>query len=679
MNSSWVKISNGLIVCVIATAIFGLLGYFPGLRILGSIKSDYIPMAPSTSLCFIFISFSFLLLDSAKMSKSKIGFVVFFSFFVSLFGLTEVIGSSLHMDLNFENTLVPYMGDVNGIPIGLMSPATGTAFFLSGIVLILFLINTRHSWPAKFMGYITTILLIFNFVFFLSYFYGSPLLYKSSRTIPMALTTAIGFLCFSVSMLLKNKDLFPLNLLTGDSTRNYLLRYILPLVVVTVLISGATSLISLKLNTINPVFITASFTIILTVIVGYIATFISKHIGKVIDSQKEQLRQKEQELVIAKEKAEESDRLKSAFLANMSHEIRTPMNAILGFSDLLQSHDLPEDQRDMFLNQINSGGKRLLNIVSDIIDISKIDANQLKLNLGACNLNELIDEVYNQFSVLMTNEKVVLEKKIGLEGPKSIIQTDPNRLMQIFTNLLENARKFTKEGVIEFGYVLKNSMLEFFVKDTGVGIDPSNFDLIFQRFGQVKNDYLKVGSGTGLGLAIVKGMVELFNGEIWVESELNKGTVFYFTIPYIPLVLEKEEIVINDALFQDYEPVTILIVEDEPSNILYLTELFSIYNFTVLQAHNGKEAFDMVKSDNKIDLVLMDLKMPVMNGFEATREIRKVNKKIPIIAITAYAMADDREKAIAAGCNDYVSKPVLISTLINVTKKYVHIAAPENN
>lgn len=673
MNSSWNRISFILMFGVIGIAIFGLLGYFPGLRLLGSIKADYVPMAPSTSISFILIGSSFLLLNSANLSKTKLCVVAFLSFFVLLFGILEVIGSYLHMDLNFEDTLVPSLGDVNGIPIGLMSPATGTAFFMSGIVLLLFAINTKRSWPVKFVGYISTLILIFSFVFCLSYFYGIPLLYKSNHTIPMALTTAIGFLLFSISVLTIHKELYPLKLLTSESTRSYLLRYILPLVIMSVLVSGATSLLSLKLNTINPVFITATFTIVVVVIAGYIATFISKHLGKVIDSQKEQLLRKEQELFIAKEKAEESDRLKSAFLANMSHEIRTPMNAILGFSDLLQSRELSDDQRYMFLNQINAGGKQLLNIVTDIIDISKIDANQLILNLGPCQLNDLIDEVYNQFSVLVVNERVTLKKNVGLDNQRSLIQTDPNRLMQIFTNLLENARKFTQEGIIEFGYTQNDSTLEFFVKDSGIGIDPSHHKLIFERFGQVKNDYLKVGSGTGLGLAIVKGMVELLNGDIWVESELNKGSEFHFTIPYIPLILEEEEITINDPVFQDYDPVTILIVEDEQSNILYLTEIYSLYNFTILQARNGKDAVDIIRTNNYIDLVLMDLKMPVMDGYEATREIRKENKHIPIIAISAYAMADDREKAIEAGCNDYIPKPVIISTLLELTKKYVVI------
>ncbi|MCD6596257.1 MAG: PocR ligand-binding domain-containing protein, partial [Bacteroidales bacterium] len=245
------------------------------------------------------------------------------------------------------------------------------------------------------------------------------------------------------------------------------------------------------------------------------------------------LKKTEQELIKAKEKAEESGRLKSAFLANMSHEVRTPLNAVLGFSNLLMRGNLTKEKKEEIIRHISDGCNSMFVIISDIIDVSKIDANQLSINNEECNLNLLLNRLQNQFSISNINKKISVRARILLNDEGCNIITDETRLNQILSNLIENALKFTKEGVVEFGYEIKAGMIHFYVKDTGIGIKPDHHELIFDRFRQIDNNYAGLGTGTGLGLSIVKGLLGLLKGEIWLESEINKGTTFHFTIPYI--------------------------------------------------------------------------------------------------------------------------------------------------
>ena len=382
-------------------------------------------------------------------------------------------------------------------------------------------------------------------------------------------------------------------------------------------------------------------------------------------------KENEIELIKAKEKAEENERLKSAFLANMSHEIRTPMNSIIGFSNLLKKKNLTKDKEERYLDLIDSGGKRLLNLISDIVDVSKIDANQISLNNEACNINNLIDNLQRQFEISTSNIGCDIKTQKGLKDADSIISIDETRLMQILSNLLENALKFTKKGNIEFGYTKENEVLQFFVKDDGIGIDPKNHKTIFERFNQVANNHSKSGSGTGLGLTIVKSLANLLKGEVWIESEKNKGATFYFTIPYQPDKLKEDNSINENIHLQKNEDVTILIAEDEHSNYIYLEALLEEYKYNLIHVVNGKEVIEALEKNKEIDLVLMDIKMPIMNGYEATLEIRKTNKNIPIIALTAYAMETDKQKAIKSGCNDYLAKPLPEDKLNEIVKKYI--------
>ena len=376
----------------------------------------------------------------------------------------------------------------------------------------------------------------------------------------------------------------------------------------------------------------------------------------------------ERNLIASKEKAEESDRLKSAFLANMSHEIRTPMNSILGFTQILKGGDISEEERKEFLDIIYSSGNQLLAIISDIIDISKVDANQISIHKSSCNINSILDDLYAKFLITIVNPNVTLSIHKGLNNLESNVKTDKNRLIQILSNLLENAIKFTKKGTIEFGYTIKDKHLKFFVKDTGYGIAKKDQQLIFERFSQAKQKHTFV-AGTGLGLSIVKELLKLLGGEIWVTSEIGKGATFYFTIPLI--FAKQPKMKPPSKALDNTINITVLIAEDILPNFLYLKALFSKYNYQIIHAINGAEALKLFHKNKTIDLVLMDIKMPVMDGLNATREIRKIDKNIPIIALTAFALENDKEKAIEAGCDDYISKPVSNEKLIEIIHKHI--------
>ena len=384
----------------------------------------------------------------------------------------------------------------------------------------------------------------------------------------------------------------------------------------------------------------------------------------------------ENELRKAKNKAEESDRLKSAFLANMSHEIRTPMNSILGFSELLREKSDDEKAREKYINIINQKGNHLLQIINDIIDISKIEAGQLNIKKHNFNLNELINDLFETYRAeLNSNDKDSIELIPHYVLPKnySEIFSDRTRLYQILSNLLSNAVKFTEKGSIEFGYTIKDKKyLEFFVKDTGIGIPKDKLNTIFERFTQSFQKGKKLYGGTGLGLAVCKGLVELLDGRIWVESAEEKGSAFYFSIEF-ENVLSKEEsakkaVTIKTASWKGKK---ILLVEDDEFSIAYFSEIIKKTGAELIIATDGKKALELFSDGNNIDLVLLDIQLPEMDGYEVAQKIRKSNKNIPIIAQTAYAMIEDKQKSIEAGCNDYITKPIRKADFISLSSKYL--------
>ncbi len=378
-----------------------------------------------------------------------------------------------------------------------------------------------------------------------------------------------------------------------------------------------------------------------------------------------------------KMKAEESDRLKSAFLANMSHEIRTPMNSIIGFTSMLSRTTQLDNTQQEYIRYITQSGDMLLHIIDDIIDFAKIEAGELTIRKRDCNLNKLLDDLNFKFKEIIkerekTDVEIVLIK--GFAGDNLSIITDPHRLAQILTNLLSNAVKFTEKGRIEFGYeLISGSKVVFFVKDTGIGIAKKDQKIIFERFRQVDGSLKRNHGGTGLGLAITKHLAQLLGGGITIESQPNRGSSFFIELP-----LEKSQIEVeNEDILFDFDKQinwtgkTILIAEDNNSNFTLLKESLRSSGVNILRALDGHEAIAMVEMHQEIEIVLMDIQMPVLYGYEATMRIKKIRHDLPVIAQTAYALAGEKEKSHKAGCDDYISKPINIPLLLSKMSQFL--------
>jgi signal transduction histidine kinase/CheY-like chemotaxis protein len=389
------------------------------------------------------------------------------------------------------------------------------------------------------------------------------------------------------------------------------------------------------------------------------------------------LRREHEDLALAKRKAEESDRLKTAFLSNMSHEIRTPMNAILGFSNLLSHPEINTSEKEEFVNLIKINGKNLLTLVEDIIDISKIDSGQLVIKNSPCRLHDLLMSVYESFFDDIKRRGLMnlkLYLKEGISDENIQILTDAHRLKQIFVNLVGNAVKFTERGFVEFGYTLSDDQfIRFYVKDTGIGLPKGKEEDIFNRFFKYNNDKERLYGGTGIGLSIAKHLVELMGGEIWVESEPLVGTTFYFTLPYHKLATPNggKEAQKEPQRTFNWEGKTFLVAEDEEDNFRYIEVALSLSNASLIWARDGQEAVEIFRKVDNIDLVLMDIKMPLLDGYSATREIKKLNREVPVIAQTAYALSEEKEKSMAAGCDDYIAKPIGYDDLLNTIHRFV--------
>ncbi len=381
----------------------------------------------------------------------------------------------------------------------------------------------------------------------------------------------------------------------------------------------------------------------------------------------------ESELIKAKEKAEESDRLKSAFLTNMSHEIRTPMNGILGFAELLIDPNLTIDEQQDYIQTIKISGARMLNTINSIIDISKIESGLISIDTKETNINEKVEFTYKFFKPEAETKGLQFSYKNGLPVKESNIITDNEKVNGILNNLIRNAIKFTFDGSIEFGYEKKGEYLEFFVKDTGIGIPKKQQQLVFERFRQGSESHNRGFEGSGLGLSICKSYAEMLGGRIWVDSEEGLGSTFYFTIPYTPVLQETNEN--ENAVYDENKKVQvkmlkILIVEDDEISYSLMARVVQKISREVLHAATGIEAVEACRNNSDIDLVLMDIRMPNMDGLEATQKIRGFNKDVIIIAQTAYGFSSDREKALESGCNDYITKPIDKTLLYELIKKH---------
>jgi signal transduction histidine kinase len=396
-----------------------------------------------------------------------------------------------------------------------------------------------------------------------------------------------------------------------------------------------------------------------------------------------ELKRLEKELQKSKEKVQSSDKLKSAFLANMSHAVRTPMNAIIGFSELIAMESISPKRKEEYIKIINEKGHQLLSLIDDIIEISKIEAGKIEINYTLVDLDEFLNELFSitfQRKIKAGKDQVEL---ILIKNPTDeplIIHTDPGRLQQTFNYLLGYSILSTLKGEIEFGYNLKDTKtIEFYIKDTGIGLNKEDQKIIFDYFWQFEDISHQRLSGVGLGLTIAKKILELLGGKISVNSELNNGTSFTFTLPIEkPNKFKADSRTSKDSLVDEnvnIEPVwkdkVILVVEDDNVNYQFIEALLEKTQAQLLHAFDGFQALELCKTINKIDLILMDIKLPEKNGFQVTREIRQIKGDIPIIAQTAFTLTEIKEKCLEAGCNDVITKPIEIPLFFSKVNKYL--------
>ena len=382
----------------------------------------------------------------------------------------------------------------------------------------------------------------------------------------------------------------------------------------------------------------------------------------------------EKQLKEAKLQAEMANNYKNQFLANVSHEIRTPISGMVGFASLLRKEDLDVETKKLYIDIIESSSKQLLNLVNDIIDISRIEAGELKMSKAPCELHKILKETETLFEQLKhARGKQNLKIRLNLSGKDEalFIVTDPDRLKQILINLIGNALKFTETGGVDFGYELENDRLKFYVSDTGIGMSEDDLKLVFERFKRTEQAHRKY-DGTGLGLAITKGLLDLLDGSVSVKSQVGKGSVFTFIIPYEPAKPEqakspKEKVTDTERL----RGKKILIAEDEKINRMYLEIILKDLPIQIFWARNGLEAVEIFSENRDINLVLMDIKMPLMDGVEAMQKIIAWKPGTRIVAQTANALSSDREKYLESGFVDHITKPIDKKQLIQIMEKWV--------
>ena len=381
----------------------------------------------------------------------------------------------------------------------------------------------------------------------------------------------------------------------------------------------------------------------------------------------------EQELIAAKEKAEENDRLKTAFLHNISHEIRTPLNAIVGFSSFLNQPNLSIDKRKEFTDIISLSSEQLLSIITDIISVATLEAGQEKIFKKEIDINQAIRAVYEQFCIKSLYPNITILYHSDISDNAARIVTDGVKVIQILTNLVGNAVKYTREGRVEFSCAIIDSELYFRIEDTGIGIPKHLHSKIFDRFWQVDSTVTRQFGGTGLGLSISKAYVELMGGRIWLDSEPGIGSVFHFTVPYEPVVkpIQSGSEEMDKRFDESLSKKIILIAEDETNNFLLVREFLSESVFTIIRVENGLDAVNICKNRRDIDIILMDIKMPVMDGIEATRQIKIMKPEIPVIAVTAYAYDTDKKRLLESGFDEYLPKPLRRESFLKMINQFV--------
>jgi two-component system CheB/CheR fusion protein len=362
----------------------------------------------------------------------------------------------------------------------------------------------------------------------------------------------------------------------------------------------------------------------------------------------------------------------------MSHEIRTPVNSILGFADLLTSPSITTADKERYLRYVSSSSHNLLFLLDEVLEHSRLESGEVRISLGPCNIRDLCIEICESFEKIREQSgkhSISIRTKLPPADENKTIMTDPQRLRQVISNLVNNSLKYTNSGTITFGYLIKGDEIELFVRDTGIGIPPEDLDEIFNRFKRAENQPELTAPGTGLGLSISRSIVSKLGGRIWVESEIGKGSVFKFTIPFNAAtesdLSEKEMILDDSGLEPDWHDRTIMIAEDEELNFLFLKEALKPTSIVIHWAKNGNEAIDLVKKHPEIELTLMDVKMPDMDGYEATRQIKTVRPDLPIIIQTAFALSDEKAKSVKQGGDGFITKPINRQLLIRTISRFL--------
>jgi signal transduction histidine kinase/ActR/RegA family two-component response regulator len=389
----------------------------------------------------------------------------------------------------------------------------------------------------------------------------------------------------------------------------------------------------------------------------------------------------EKELIEAKTRAELSDKLKTSFLSNMSHEIRTPMNAIVGMSNLLKDKDFSEEEHEQFIDSILKNSESLLDLIGDILDVSKLETNQLHIKKGPCNVNDMIRGLYSKYLEELENlgKSEIKLHTFAKADDTLVLNTDSARLKQVLVKLLDNAVKYTEKGSVTFGYELYTDKITFFVQDTGIGLSEEKSEIIFDLFRKIEDDPLKLYRGTGLGLTLARYLLRLLGGEIHVESKFGAGSKFYFELPLLLDPVKTKSVNFESSekkIKGDWCSKRILVIEDDNSNFMLIEQILLPTKIKIVRANNGdlglKEFFD----NGPFDLIIVDIKLPGIDGYEVTKKIRQEGNTLPIISHTAYAMEGDREMSIAAGCNEYIPKPTSRTTIISILSTYLD--NPEN-
>lgn len=390
------------------------------------------------------------------------------------------------------------------------------------------------------------------------------------------------------------------------------------------------------------------------------------------------LKDVQNELVIARDKAEESNRLKSTFLANISHEIRTPLNSIVGFANLLNDPGTDEETRNEYIGYLNQNTERLLQIIGDIIDLSRLENSEIEIHYDPVRINPLMDfvEDYTHNLISRSGKEIKFSMSKGLQDGKDIIYADEIWLKRVFRHLLDNAVKFTRGGTIEVTSAMAGTSLMFSVKDTGIGISKENLKSIFEQFRQEVDGHHRPFEGLGVGLTLTKHVIEQMDGYLWVESEKGSGSEFFFTIPYRPVdigvdsVPENSKSEVPGAI--DWTGKKILVADDNADILKYLNRILSDTGVDVVEARSGEETLNIVKECDDIDLILLDMQMHEMNGLEAAREIRKIRSDIPIVAQTAFIFEEEKDLIIEAGCDACLIKPIRQDQLYSVVSGFLN-------